>query len=568
MQNLTLPILKNLYQSLGNKTILPYLICTVPILLFFITLYKYATNVPYMDDMELVDTINIVKHDSSKILEVLFRQQNDHRPTFSRIGILITYLVSGELNFRLAILIGYLNLLLLGWTFFLVHKTTQAMKWSFVPIPFLVFSPIVYQDHLWAITAFQYTLSIAFSLLSLYYLRPEKKDVWYLSFFYCLAACLTSIDGISLHLIALVWLSMQSRWKHTLYYLIFSGAHLLVYFYDYKLSSVSKIPISFQSTKTWIESFLALTGSIAKIVSDSYAINLSILLGAIIFLIFLISKAYLLFSKPRNSPLYNTNLLTYTDVCFIKLLLSMALIAFGRLSAGLGAMMAIRYQIYSVSILVLFYIFLLTILKGRTRNIFIKMILPLSILIFAFSYLKYGSSMRYYTSALKADTYNYPINGIFLHQYFNLQDPKKDFYEFYHFPTYFQKEAINTWEHKARTHALDTTYILSVKVIPNEGNLSHYLKPVLEFSVKTSDTIDPNNDYYLLLIPLEDKEKSYLVAMRRNGGWLSQIAPTQKPLALVGDIPDKIPKGTYAISLGWLNDGKILSKNISHTTSL
>lgn len=156
----------------------------------------------------------------------------------------------------------------------------------------------------------------------------------------------------------------------------------------------------------------------------------------------------------------------------------------------------------------------------------------------------------------------------FLHQYFNLQDPENNFYRFYKFPTIFQKEAINDWKYNLRTKDIDTTYSLSVKRIPNEGNFSHYLKPVIEFNVETSNNISPINDYYLLLNTSEEKGEGYLVAMRRNGGWFNQLSPTSKPLILVGDIPDKIPKGTYAISLGWLINGTIISKNISKNTSL
>lgn len=365
-----------------------------------------------MDDMDLVDTINILKNEPSKILEVLFRQQNDHRPTFSRIGIIIVYILSGEINFRLAILLGYLNLILLGWAFLLVHKTTHVTKWSFVPISFLLFSPIVYQDHLWAMTAFQYTLSLAFSLLSLYYLRPEKKNTWYFSFFYCIAASLTNLDGVSLPLIAIFWLFTQSRWKQTLYYFLFSSIYFLIFFQNFKLSSASKIPISVQSAEPWVKSFLALTGSIAKIVSDSYAINFSIFLGVIMISVFSWSKSYLLFSKLRNSITYS-RFLNFTDICFIKLLFSMAFISFGRFSAGISGMMAIRFQIYSVSMLILFYIFLLTVLNGRSRSFFIKIALPISILIFTFSYLKYENFIKYYSNSLKADTYNYPINNVF-----------------------------------------------------------------------------------------------------------------------------------------------------------
>ena len=58
----------------------------VPVLIFFAYLYKHALNVPLMDDMDLISTINAIEDTPTNIISILFRQQNDHRILFSRLG--------------------------------------------------------------------------------------------------------------------------------------------------------------------------------------------------------------------------------------------------------------------------------------------------------------------------------------------------------------------------------------------------------------------------------------------------------------------------------------------------
>lgn len=53
-----------------------------PILIFFIYVYKYAINVPYLDDMGLIETINDFIDQPENLFDILVRQHNDHRIFF------------------------------------------------------------------------------------------------------------------------------------------------------------------------------------------------------------------------------------------------------------------------------------------------------------------------------------------------------------------------------------------------------------------------------------------------------------------------------------------------------
>ena len=95
----------------------------VPMLVCFGYLAHYATNVPYMDDMELVYTINDLHEAEADPVSILFRQQNDHRVFFSRLAASAVFFAKGELDFRWMILLGLGSLGLLFYTYSLLLKS-------------------------------------------------------------------------------------------------------------------------------------------------------------------------------------------------------------------------------------------------------------------------------------------------------------------------------------------------------------------------------------------------------------------------------------------------------------
>lgn len=536
----------------------PYLIWIlnlIPITIFFLFVNRHALNVPFMDDMELVDTVNELKKNFAQLPSILVRQQNDHRTMFPRLGILLTYWIKGKLDFRLTILLGYLNLILLGGAFFLVYRKVNKLCLWFLPVTILLFSPIVYQDHLWSMTAYQYTLSIAFSILALYFLQNNKINYWYYVIPFSIAATLTNLDGIGLLPLILFWLLNQKRWKHFFVYLIFVFLYLLVYFSNFKFSSASKMPFSLDGFYMIAQNFIVLTGSIAKIVSDTYDVTFSVIVGSIILITYLLLKiapsaGVFQFIRPERNPLH----FTLTDMCFLKLLASMAMISIGRSSDGVEGMMAIRFQIYSVSMLIAFYLFVIEKTEGKTLIIFKYSFLLLAITFSTTSYAKYNAAVNHFSSGLKADTYNYTTKGVFLHQYFNLPDPEPKFYQNYIFPVFFNDEIIKIWQNSSNKNSRS----IDLKVIntENKGRYSHYLNPLIEFVVEIDEFKFYDKEVFLCLFQMEGVQKPYIIAlMKNNRSTYQQLVGNEPPNRLHGDIPDKLPTGIYQANLCWIKNG-------------
>jgi hypothetical protein len=547
---------------LNHKNKLALLIVSLPVVYFFLYVYTYAVNVPYMDDMELVDSVNSLKKDFSRWFYLLVRQQNDHRAMFPRLGILLTFLVKGTLDFRFTVLLGYLNLMALGWCFFLIHRSINDRISDYIPAAFLLFSPVVYLIHLWSLTAFQHTLSVVFSIACLYYLQPTRKSRWFYAIGFSVMATLTNLDGTSLLPVALLWLIAQARWKEALYYAAFAMLYLFVYFYDFKFSSTSNVAITADSLPLLAHCYLIMVGSLAKIVSDTHTMVLSAVFGGLMLLLFLTIKIR---QYPGIRRLFDFD---FTEIVFLRLLISMAVITIGRYMGGVENMVAMRFQIYSVSIAITMYFLLLKTLRGKALYFFRIASAFGAVAISLYSYVKYDSAVNYMEEGLKADSYNYPAHSLFLHQYYNLPDPDSGFYTHYEFPAHFSREVINSWKEISQKAGDKNFYLLTQRVLEKTGRYEHFLYPVLEFEIEGLSGTAPRKEAFLGIMQQSPPYNFYLVALEeQKGSWLKNtVSRSAKPVSAKGIVPQKLPAGNYSAILCWLEDGKpkglLVSKQI------
>jgi hypothetical protein len=535
----------------------------LPVILFACYIFRHAVNVPFMDDMELIDSVNILKDDLSRFFSVLVRQQNDHRSAFPRIGMFITYLVRGTLDFKVTIMMGYLYLMLLGYVFYLIFKSSGNGFLSFWPVTLLLFSPMVYQVHLWSLTALQHTPSIAFSLLCLYFLQEEKQKIWYYSILFAVMASLTNLDGISIIPVAIVWLMTQKRWMHAVFFLVFGVVYLFIYFADFKFTSDSELIFNAQTLVSMAKGFVVGTGSLGKVISDTRAVPISLVIGSIFIAGFVIFKLFPNITDGANRfKTGNLLALDFTDICFLRMLASMAFIAIGRQGSGAESMVAIRYQIYSVSMVILFYLLVIKILKNRELRMFKGVFLLFALLMNVYSYAKYESAVNSFEHGLKADSYNYPQHHLFVHQYLNMTDADPNFYRNYKFPVYFSKSVIESWKSKPVGEPAQAT--VSVRRYAAGALSSNPVFPVQIVGIETADNDLAKQHVYLGLTSRSDPNLFYLVALHSNRSILSNLfARGAGSTNYYCEIPEKLRHETYVARFCWLADGQPMSRVIS-----
>lgn len=526
----------------------------IPVFIFGAYLFINAVNVPYDDDEALLYTINQIHHSPPPrdIFKILLVQHNDHRIFFSRLAGVIIDLLNGEMDFRIMILCGFFNLILLGYSFFLIFKSFSKNLLYFVPVFVLLFSPIVYATQLWSITAFEQTLAIAFSLYCLYFLQPEKYKIWYYSIPLAIAATLSNLDGLGVIPIALVWLMVQKRNKESWLFGAFTVIYLYLFFVDFRFSSSSQFPPFPQIIAIVIKGFISFTGSITKVISDTHVYLLSIISGGSMLLAYAVFTV-MKFTKAGKlkNPVFS---ISFPEICFLKLLACGFMIALGRAGEATENMFADRFQIYSAGIFITFYLFVLANLENKNlsrafSNLFFVSVLFLSFL----SYNKYNSAVAFHNDELKADAYNCKNHSLYIHQYPRDPDPVAEFYKHYTFPDYFNTKLIPAWNKQMKSQKVTSPSRLKSRILDHAGEYELSRYPVISFEIANLPLVIPQENVFLLLIQSGKTEKPFLVAVRPASkqwfSWLSDKNVSANSFSVL--FPDKIPDNLYDVALCW-----------------
>ncbi|WP_221390337.1 hypothetical protein [Dyadobacter sp. NIV53] len=522
----------------------------LPVLTFGAYLFAHAVNVPYDDDEGLLHTINQIHNSPDYFFQTLIQQHNDHRIFFSRLASFTIDFLNGQMDFRIMIISGFFNLILLGHAFFLIFKSFNKNILYFIPVTILLFSPIVYATHIWSITAFEQTLAITFSLYCLYFLQSEKRRIWYFSIPLAIAATLSNLDGLSVIPIALVWLIVQRRSKESLLFGIFSTIYLYLFFIDFHLSSSSVFPHFPQIIPIVLKGFTGFTGSITKVISDSHVNLLSAILGGFILLVYAVIIA-MKFSYARLK--HKGFSISFPEICFLKLLACAFMIALGRAGDAEGSMFAVRFQIYSVGIFIMFYLFVLSSLENkRYAHLFFSGFLCSAVVLNLLSYVKYHNAIVFHTDKLKADAYNYSSHSLFIHQYFKIADPGYKLYSNYSFPNYF-KNQMAEWAEQAKQQKQLSKVSATSALEPNLPEFEGCIYPVVHYEIKNLPSYVPGKNIYLALFNAGETGKPFLIAIQgQNKGWFSELLH-KDPLVNSFSVtfPKKMPDKLYDVALCW-----------------
>lgn len=545
----------------------PYIILLlIPVFTFGAYVWVNAINMPYNDDEALLITINYIHERGSGLFKSLIQQHNDHRIFFSRLaGVVIDFLY-GKINFRTMIIFGYINLILVGHSFYLIYRSFGKNPLFFLPASIVLFSPIVYATQLWSITAFEQTLSIAFSLYSLYFLQPEKRKTWLWSIPLAVAATLANLDGVSVIPIALFWLITQKRVKESWIFGAFSVVYCYLFFVNFRFSSASHFPPISQFVRIVFRSFVGLSGSIVKVLSDSHGYLMAIAFGGIILLtycVFTVIKYFHLIRKPNR--VYSISL---TEICFCKMLACVLMIAMGRSGDNPESILSIRFQIYSAGIFIIFYLFVLSNLKAQRFQYllffaFLFGTLSLNLL----AYVKYQDAVIMHNDELKVDAFNYPAHNFFIHQYAGVPDPEASFYSYYDFPEYLKKDWVSSWGTALKNQGQELEATFKSKVLTKSDGYRDSIYPVISFEIGNLPPLVPKRNVYLALFNRENVLNPVLVAVRSpNKGWLNNLlSQAPEPHSFTAVFPAKIPGGLYDIVLCWtinnIPDSKIVIRN-------
>jgi|GEM_PF-4903448 len=347
-------------------------------LVFYVTVFRYAVNVPLVDDFLFLFSITRLTDPATspgQALAILLEQHNDHRILLARLFVLADYLLEGTINYRTLIIISSLSVLGLLWVVGWLLRRAGLPVWALVPVALLLFQPSYYENVWWSLSALQHTVSLlAYLGLFILVLKPDRRAQ-------IGALLLTGLmiysnsNGIMAWIAACLLLVIQHRWRWVSIWFL-TGAILTVLYYtvQYDFRSGKSIQSSLTNPDWLAKSILGFLGGGFFLEGRPWLGPLSgnrvvVLAGLTILGVFAIS----LWLAGRQ---YVKNRLFFTQPAAQSALVLLALAAVltgTALAAGLTRsdglfLLMDRYGIYSILALITAYALVLIHSGERTRQ--------------------------------------------------------------------------------------------------------------------------------------------------------------------------------------------------------
>ena len=341
--------------STVNRLILGIILLLAGI--FYVAIYRYAINVPVVDDLLYIDSIRRITTPGTSfadIMRVLVEQHNDHRILLSRLVVLADYWVEGQVNYRTLTIVGSLSVVGLFWQLYRIFRQANLSVWLVLPVALLLFQPS-YQEDVWGVLCLlQHTLTlfltvIVFRLIS----RPETPAQ---------AGALalgglvlySNSNGLFMWAAVVVLLALMQRWRWAVAW-VATGAVLIGLYFNVNYTFISKNSLATVTGHPgWIvKSVLSAMGGAAYFDGRKWLL-LPMLwvvmgLGAAVLLVIATSWVRVLFwpRKPVSTPL-----VPFLGIAFV-LVCSTGASALTRSDGGL--MVPDRYQVFAVLYLIVVY---------------------------------------------------------------------------------------------------------------------------------------------------------------------------------------------------------------------
>jgi hypothetical protein len=323
-----------------------------PALAFYVILYKTAVNLPLLDDYQsILDVGNsIVKaHDPlSRLGVVVTSQHNGYKQITNNLVVWACYRFTGQVRMLPLIAIGDAFALLIFLPVALMAKLPTTDRASrlllLVPIACFIFQ-LQYASALnFASCSIQEVGVVAFSLLSIYFLSKEARNILVISYIFAALAVLSSPNGFFLAPVGVFMLARRRQWQQIVIWAAIFCVLLGLYLFRYGgvPSTTGDKAAAHSINLTYALAFVG--ASAARYVSIAPALVLGGLLCGIVVLAAI--KRYDL----RNPAVFYS---------MVFILINAVAVSGLRSGQGVAQSLASRYRIYSNLMLAFSYLFLL-----------------------------------------------------------------------------------------------------------------------------------------------------------------------------------------------------------------
>ena len=406
--------MKNL--NLKNLSII---VGILPILFFVYYVWQYTINIPFLDD-NLYYTKAVVDVNKSQtfaeIFKIFMRQHTitEHKTPVSRIAAFLIYKITGKLNFFTFAQIGNLTLigiLFLFWRFFQKHAWNVVY---FLPIPFLLFQMQTNENQFWMGCAWLYYPIGLWQMITFYLLSYQKPRYFIFAMLSAIFVTFIFSNGMFVFLPATLILLYQKRYKDLGIMVMIATVCLTIYFSNYTPSPI--VPPAF-SIPNILTGFVLMLGAYVDVQEfhnlspfTATAVGL-IILGFLTYGGVWLLNCYFKITQIEN--LSKTSDILFIVASMIALSMSAGAVAYSRYTGehGFEEMFVSRYRFMSVLLMCLAYLFSLLLTKNTIRKVVLAVFLPITMLLYAYSYYIWHDYNVFYRERLAAAAFNFKFHN-------------------------------------------------------------------------------------------------------------------------------------------------------------
>ncbi len=173
-----------------NFSFLPKFILLFYCIFFLLFVAKHAVNLPYQDDVNLLQT-TLIENDVKALVLNLFSADSDHIQVFPKLAAVFQYKIFGKVDYQgLSIFMNFLVILAL---FFLVKIPQKIKSWYYyIPVFMMLLHPQLFEISFWVLPGLQHSFAFLFVVLSMLQFNINSKYN-FISIFW--AACATFCTG-------------------------------------------------------------------------------------------------------------------------------------------------------------------------------------------------------------------------------------------------------------------------------------------------------------------------------------------------------------------------------------
>ncbi|MBC7893201.1 MAG: hypothetical protein H7Y12_13370 [Sphingobacteriaceae bacterium] len=210
----------------------------LPIIGFAYTWSRFAVNIPFWDDLFVIENSVLPINQTVGFTEKLhywfgWYTQTEHRIVYNRFVFWLLHALQGEVDYRAAMVVGNLSLLGLSLFYFRLFVTLRLPVRYALPGPFLFFGLASYANQFWGMGSLSNFTVLLFVVCCLWFLVQETTRGFGLAVFFALAASLTLGSGLLVWAVGLLVLFFQRRYATLAGWAFLTATTILVYIQGY-----------------------------------------------------------------------------------------------------------------------------------------------------------------------------------------------------------------------------------------------------------------------------------------------------------------------------------------------